>query len=85
MAGKVADRLRAVAEHHQVFVITHLPQIAALADHHLQVTKESTAKTTATQVAELSGDARVRDVARMLGGDPESEASLEHARTLLRK
>ncbi len=80
---KVAERLRAVAQHHQVFVITHLPQIAALADHHLLVEKETRRRKTATQVFELSGDERVRDLARMLGGDPEREASLEHARALL--
>jgi DNA repair protein RecN (Recombination protein N) len=80
---KVAQRLRTVSEHHQVFVITHLPQIAALADHHLLVSKETQGRKTATRVAELSGEERVRDLARMLGGDPEREASIEHARALL--
>ncbi len=80
---RVAERLRDVAEHHQVFVITHLPQIAALADHHLLVSKESRGRKTATRVAELHGEDRVRDLARMLGGDPEREASIEHARALL--
>ena len=80
---QVAERLKAVAGHHQVFVITHLPQIAALADHHLLVSKGSKGKRAATKVAEVSGDDRVRDLARMLGGDPEREASLEHARALL--
>jgi DNA repair protein RecN (Recombination protein N) len=83
IGGKVAERLKTVAGHHQVFVITHLPQIAALADHHLLVTKESKGKKSATRVGELQGDERVRDLARMLGGDPEREASLEHARALL--
>jgi len=80
---KVAERLRNVSRHHQVFVITHLPQIAALADHHLLVSKESRGRKTATRVAELTGEERVRDLARMLGGDPEREASIEHARALL--
>jgi DNA repair protein RecN (Recombination protein N) len=83
VGGKVAERLKTVAGDHQVFVITHLPQIAALADHHLLVTKESKGKKSATRVSELQGDDRVRDLARMLGGDPEREASLEHARALL--
>ncbi len=83
VGGKVAERLKTVAGHHQVFVITHLPQIAALADHHMLVTKESKGKKSATRVDELQGDDRVRDLARMLGGDPEREASLEHARALL--
>jgi DNA repair protein RecN (Recombination protein N) len=80
---KIAERLRVVADHHQVFVITHLPQIAALADHHLLVTKGSSGRKTATEVSELSGEGRVRDLARMLGGDPEREESIEHARALL--
>jgi DNA repair protein RecN (Recombination protein N) len=80
---KVADRLKVVAGHHQVFVITHLPQIAAVADHHLLVTKGSKGKKTATAVSELAGDDRVRDLARMLGGDPDREESLSHARSLL--
>lgn len=83
VGGKIAERLKTVAGHHQVFVITHLPQIAALADHHLLVTKESKGKKSATRVDELQGDDRVRDLARMLGGDPERKASLEHARALL--
>jgi DNA repair protein RecN (Recombination protein N) len=80
---KVAERLKIVAGHHQVFVITHLPQIAAVADHHLLVTKGTRGKTTATAVSELSGDDRVRDLARMLGGDPDREESLSHARSLI--
>ena len=80
---KVAERLRLVAQHHQVFVITHLPQIAALSDHHMLVTKRSKDQKTLTSVSELGGDERVRDLARMLGGDPEREASLQHARALL--
>lgn len=83
VAQKVAERLKTVARHHQVFVITHLPQIAALADHHLFVKKESKRNMSATCVSELSGDERVHDIARMLGGDPERQASIEHARTLL--
>ncbi len=80
---RVAERLKVVARDHQVFVITHLPQIAAAADHHLLVTKGSSGKKTATEVSELEGEDRVRDLARMLGGDPEREESLDHARALL--
>lgn len=83
VAGKIGERLRSVADDHQVFVITHLAQIAARADHHLLVTKATHEGKTATQVSGLEGDERVRDLARMLGGDPERQASLEHARQLL--
>ena len=80
---KVGERLRHVSEHHQVFVITHLPQIAARAQHHLLVEKAEREGSTITRVAKLNGEDRVRELARMLGGDPESSASIEHARELL--
>lgn len=83
VGGKVGEKLKAVAEAHQVFVITHLAQIAARADHHLLVSKSAHKGKSATDVSELEGDERVRDLARMLGGDPEREASLKHARDLL--
>lgn len=83
VAVQVGAKLREVAEHHQVFAITHLPQIASRADHHLLVQKGEGDGITRTTLAELEGDQRVRELARMLGGDPESETSLDHARELL--
>ncbi len=83
MGLKVGEQLKEVSRHHQVFVITHLPQIAVRADHHLLVTKTSAAERATAVVREVSADARVTELARMLGGDPESEASLQHARELL--
>lgn len=80
---RVGEKLRQVAARHQVFVITHLAQIACRADHHLLVEKGTTAGATSTTVTTLDADSRVRELARMLGGDPESQASLEHARELL--
>lgn len=79
----IGEKLRQVAEHHQVFVITHLAQIACRADHHLRVEKTERDGMTATSVTVLEGEERVRELARMLGGDPESEKSLDHARELL--
>ncbi len=84
VAVQVGAELQGVAEHHQVFAITHLPQIASRADHHLLVLKGESDGMTRTSVRELEGDERVRELARMLGGDPESETSLDHARELLR-
>lgn len=84
VATQVAEKLRDVAQHHQVFVITHLPQLASRATHHLQVEKVVREGTTLTRVTELKGEDRVRELARMLGGDPESDVSLEHAREMLR-
>ena len=83
VAVQVGQLLRQVAAHHQVFVITHLPQIASRADHQLLVEKVEREGTTLTRVSALAGEERVRELARMLGGDPESQASLQHARELL--
>jgi DNA repair protein RecN (Recombination protein N) len=84
IAVKIGAKLKDVAAHHQVFAITHLPQIASRADHHLLVLKGEADGMTRTALEELDGDDRVRELARMLGGDPESETSLDHARELLR-
>jgi len=83
VAHAVGDKLRDVARDRQVFVITHLPQIASRAQHHLLVKKDERDERTTTTVEELHGDARVAELARLLGGDPESEASLAHAKELL--
>ena len=64
-------------------MITHLPQIASRADHQLLVEKVEREGTTLTRVSGLAGEERVRELARMLGGDPESQAGLQHARELL--
>jgi DNA repair protein RecN (Recombination protein N) len=82
---QVGEKLARVAEAHQVFVITHLPQIASRADHHLLVQKTERAGVTTTTVEPLSGDVRVRELARLLGGDPDSGVSLQHARELLQE
>ena len=80
---QVGDTLRRVADHHQVFAISHLPQIAARAHHHIQVSKDASGGVTTANVRVLTGDERVSEVARMLGGDPESDISRAHARELL--
>lgn len=83
VAHQVADKLAAVAREHQVFAITHLPQIAARAGTHFRVEKRAVEGRAATDVESLEEDARVSEIARMLGGDPESGVSREHARELL--
>ena len=79
----VGDTLRRVAEHHQVFAITHLPQIAARAHSHIRVVKDAKGGVTTAGVSVLAPDDRVVEVARMLGGDPDSDVSRAHARELL--
>jgi DNA repair protein RecN (Recombination protein N) len=83
VATAVAEKLRNVAERHQVLVITHLPQLASRGNRHLRVEKGTTDGVAATVVVQLDGEERVREIARMLGGDPDSSTSREHARELL--
>jgi DNA repair protein RecN (Recombination protein N) len=83
VAHRVAQRLAQVSESHQVLVVTHLAQIAARADSHLSVDKRTSGSRPSTRVRSLEGAERVREVARMLGGDPDSEASRTHAEELL--
>jgi DNA repair protein RecN (Recombination protein N) len=80
---QVGDTMRRVAAHHQVFAISHLPQIAARAHHHILVRKGAPGGVTTADIRVLEGDTRVAEIARMLGGDPESEVSRAHARELL--
>jgi DNA repair protein RecN (Recombination protein N) len=83
IATAVARKLAEVAERHQVFVVTHLPQVASRAASHLLVEKGEHDGRTTTLARLLDGEARVEEIARMLGGDPESTTSREHARELL--
>lgn len=79
----VGDSMRRVAEHHQVFAITHLPQIAARAHHHIVVSKGAKGGVTTADISVMSEEKRVVEIARMLGGDSESRVSREHAAELL--
>jgi DNA repair protein RecN (Recombination protein N) len=85
VAHQVASRLGTVAGSHQVFAITHLAQIAARADVHLRVDKAEQAGQVSTRLVRLQDEARVEEISRMLGGDPDSDASLRHARELLNR
>jgi DNA repair protein RecN (Recombination protein N) len=80
---QVGDTLRRVAKDHQVFAISHLPQIAARAHHHIVVAKGAKGGVTTADISVLEGTSRVHEIARMLGGDPESKVSRAHAKELL--
>lgn len=82
VARAVGEKLLALADHSQVICITHLAQIASLAEHHLYVEKE-VGKRTKSIVRELSAEERVEEVARMLAGHTITKASRESARELL--
>jgi DNA repair protein RecN (Recombination protein N) len=81
-AQVVGAQIRAVADHRQVLCVTHLPQIAAYADHHFHVEKTELSGRTETHVKRLTGTARKDELARMLGGHATSKARA-HAAELL--
>ena len=87
IGGAVAERVgRVLAElsaEHQVLCITHLPQIAAFADRHFVVRKQTTRGRTRTLVSEVRDEARIDELARMAGGENVTEVTREHARSLL--
>ena len=83
VAAAVAHELTQVATRHQVFVVTHLAQVASRATHHLLVEKGGAEGITSAAVRPLAGESRIYEIARMLGGDPESATSRRHARELL--
>ena len=82
-AEVVGRKLRAVAAANQSFCITHVPQIAALADRHYRVDKEVLDGRTRTRVTPLSADERIEELARMLGGLAITDVTRQHARELL--
>ncbi len=79
----VGARLAALAEGAQVIVVTHLAQVAAFADRHLVVHKADDGAITSSSVTAVEDDRRLRELSRMMGGDPDSEAGLAHAHDLV--
>ncbi|ADU48081.1 DNA repair protein RecN [Intrasporangium calvum] len=79
----VGARLAALAQQAQVIVVTHLAQVAAFADRHLVVHKSDDGAITSSSITVVDGEERLRELSRMMGGDPDSEAGLAHARDLL--
>lgn len=82
-AVEVGRRLAALAQHAQVIAVTHLPQVAAFADHHFRVSKDDDGVVTSSSVVRLDGDERVDELARMLAGQEASSTAQAHARELL--
>ena len=83
VAEIVGRELRALGARGQVLCVTHLPQVASQAHHHLRVTKLTDGRTTRTTLTELSRDERVEELARMLGGVEVTTKAREHARDML--
>ncbi|AUI78880.1 DNA repair protein RecN [Lactiplantibacillus pentosus] len=83
VAQAIAEKINGIAHFSQVLCITHLPQVAAMSDHHYFIAKKITGKRTKTSVTKLDNAARVKELARMLAGTKVTKLSLEHAEELL--
>ena len=83
VARCVANELAAVSDHHQVFCITHLAQIAAAARRHFVVDKQTRNGRTVTHIGNLDDAGRVQELSRMMGADGESATACQHAREML--
>ncbi len=82
-ARVVGERLKALGAEHQVLCITHLPQVASLADVHFRLEKDTATDQAVATVERLAGEGVVEEIRRMLGGDGGDEAATRHARELL--
>jgi DNA repair protein RecN (Recombination protein N) len=82
-AVEIGKRLARLARTHQVLVVTHLPQVAAFADHHVVVVKDSDGSVTTSGLRSLSEAERPRELARMLAGLDDSDLGIAHAEELL--
>ena len=83
VAETVGRLLKQLGRDRQVLAVTHLPQVAACADHHFVVSKHAVASGVRSSVERVTGEARVAEVARMLGGEKLSSTSLAHAQEML--
>jgi DNA repair protein RecN (Recombination protein N) len=83
VAETVGRLLKQLGQHRQVLAVTHLPQVAACADHHWVVSKQLEGKATLSHIEAVSGEQRVQEIARMLGGERLSGTTLAHAKELL--
>jgi DNA repair protein RecN (Recombination protein N) len=83
-AEAVGKKLKALGAHNQVLCVTHLPQIASFADHHLLIEKRESGGRTRIDIRQLGGKERTEEVARMLSGAKLTDASLKHAEQMLK-
>jgi DNA repair protein RecN (Recombination protein N) len=83
VAETVGRLMQQLGVDRQVLAVTHLPQVAACADHHLVVSKQMQGQTTLSSVAAVVGEQRVGEIARMLGGEKLSSTTLAHAKEML--
>lgn len=84
VAQAIAEKISAISKRSQVLCITHLPQVAAMADTHLYISKQVVGERVKTSVRALTHEEKVEELARMMSGVETTQISLDHARELLR-
>ena len=84
VAEAVGRRLKKLSGSNQVLCVTHLAQVAGFADHHYSVEKREVKGRTVAEIEELTGDARTREIGRMLSGQKVTPEALKHAEQLIR-
>ena len=83
VAETVGKALQLLGRKHQVLAITHLPQVAACGEHHWQVAKRSDGEQTVSEIKVLDTEARIEELARMLGGEKITATTRQHAAEML--
>ncbi|AQY51082.1 DNA repair and genetic recombination [Listeria weihenstephanensis FSL R9-0317] len=83
VAQAIAEKIYAVAIGSQVLCISHLPQVAAMADHHFYISKATTANRTMTSVVALSGEQKIEEISRMIAGIEVTDVTKQHASEML--
>ncbi|MFN5877965.1 MAG: DNA repair protein RecN, partial [Flavobacteriales bacterium] len=83
VAQKIGNLLRNMGEHFQLLAITHLPQVAAKASHHMRVEKQLIGNRTVTSVHFLDTNERVEEIARLMSGETITDAAMQNAKALM--
>lgn len=83
VAQAIAEKISAISMHSQVLCISHLPQVAAMADHHYYIKKHEEAHRTVTSLTEIFDNARIDEISRMMSGAEVTELTFRHAKELV--
>jgi DNA repair protein RecN (Recombination protein N) len=83
-AQSVAEKMYLISTNHQVFCVTHLPQIASMSDSHLKVFKESVEESTFTKVINLNKEEKENEIARMIGGSKITALTIENSKEMIK-
>ncbi|GAA0177206.1 DNA repair protein RecN [Clostridium sediminicola] len=83
-AQRVAEKMFIISKKHQVFCVTHLPQIASMSDFHLKVFKETVDETTVTNIVNLKINEKEEEIARMIGGSKITKLTIENSKEMIK-